>query len=319
MKKKYVILALCCLGILGWLLPTVAAIPPTATVDYRDFKLITLPGEITLTFIASETGSNDVNISFSTYVYNGTNITHSIFLLASETVDYDWRFINDTKPYIFIDENKTLYRFDVNYSSITVPQHPDLEPLQVLIELADQLNITIHDLKQNLTNISKENKALTENYTSLNASYLQLNTNYTAQKDVNILILGQKERSDIRYGKEQDNVSNLQWENKQLQDQLDSPWGYIAPAGTFCVGIVTMGVYNNHKQGKWPFKNQKEKHAIEHSDSGKLSSKIKDKIQKKKKEGQPKVETDLPTGTEKKAAYNETILEMHNKFGLEIA
>ena len=324
MKKKYIILALCCLGILGWLLPTAAAIPPTATVDYRDFKLITLPGEITLTFIASETGSNDVNISFSTYVYNGTNITHSIFLLVSETIVYDWRFINDTKPYIFADENKTLYRFDVDYSSITVPQHPDLEQLQVLIELADQLNITIGDLKQNLTNISKENKALIEKYNSLNTSHVQLGMNYTAQIDVNELILANKEGTDERNGALTEINSDLEDEIEQLENELNNPWSYVAPGATFCIGMITILGLSNYKQGKWPFKNQKETHAIEHKDSGILSSKIKDKIQKKKKEAEPKEDADLPMSTEKpsiekKATYDEAVLEMHNKFGLEIA
>ena len=336
MKKKYVILAMfCCLGILGWLLPTAASVPTTTSVNYRDFRPITLPGMITLTFVASETGSNDLDISFSTYVYDGANITHTIFLLTSEIVDYDWRFINDTKPYIYIDENKTLYRFDVNYSAIKVPRNPELlqaeenltkkiEQIQNLLNLTKKLNMTIDDLNANNTNQSEIYDLLHKNFNKLNESYIQLGVNYTAQIDVNTLILNNTGKTDERNGALTEINKGLEDEIEQLENELNNPWGYVAPGATFCIGMITILGLSNYKQGKWPFKNQKETRAIEHRDSGIISSKIKDKIQKKKKEAEPKEDADLSISTEKpsiekKATYDEAVLERHNKFGLEIA
>lgn len=115
-----------------------------AVLDYQENDIIAINGDITLTYLNSSTGSNDINLLWRIYQ---SNIT--IYSIQSKTIMYDTSFINDTKNYYFKDNTSNItYLIQVNYSSIQVPKSIE----QLLNESLAIKDAIIQNLSQQLNN-----------------------------------------------------------------------------------------------------------------------------------------------------------------------
>lgn len=128
------------------------------TIDYLESDIIGINGNITLIFNSSDTGKNDMIVLWRIYS-SSDNIT--IYCIKSKEIDYDFHFVNNTKAYLFKDNNNATnitYKIWIDYSSIHVPK-----------SLEEMLNETL--IVKNALIAS-----LTEQVIKLNASVVNLTT-----------------------------------------------------------------------------------------------------------------------------------------------
>ena len=124
------------------------------TMDYLESDIVAIDGNITLVFVNSTTGTNEIRFLWRIY---STDSNVTIYGISSKEIQYDHRFVNNTKGYLFRD-NKTnaTYRIRIDYSSIHVPK-----------SLEDWLNESLIVKNTIIAN-------LTEQVTRLNTSVVNL-------------------------------------------------------------------------------------------------------------------------------------------------
>lgn len=136
----------------------VGSIPTTLdTINYKQEKIILIPGNVTLNFTSSDTGNNDILFIWRIY---SSDSDLTLYSIVSKVITYDYTFINNTKKYDYIDDNTLFeYRIMVNYSSINVPKSPQELLNDSLIENNTkilELNIEINDLNTNITFLQQQ-------------------------------------------------------------------------------------------------------------------------------------------------------------------
>ena len=147
MKKKYLIVVL---TLVMLTVPMLVSGEPInlGTLDYEESEIVVMTGNVTLNFSWSDTGVNDLAFLWRIY---GSEDNLTILQIASLEIDYDHTFVNDTKEYVFKDNNTNkTYVISVDYSSINVPESYE----DVLLEIIEEQNKTIADLKGENTNLT---------------------------------------------------------------------------------------------------------------------------------------------------------------------
>jgi len=139
MRKIYVLVALAIIGILGSCAVVNAAenIIDLGTIEYSNTYEEPLPNvgidstvkidnetqRVILSYMYSEI---DQSAIFVTEPYL-TNENKTIYTFIAKHIEVDWWFINDTRVFIYQDNaTKTLYRVNIDYSDITIPDNPVL-------------------------------------------------------------------------------------------------------------------------------------------------------------------------------------------------
>jgi hypothetical protein len=116
MKKVTVILIV--IGFLSLSTLVSASTTLVDTLDYKETKWVSIPGNTTLAFKASDTGRNDLTLLIRIFSPE-SNLT--IYNVRSEAVDINSSFINNTKNYTYSFHNNT-YIIRVNYTSVSTPK-----------------------------------------------------------------------------------------------------------------------------------------------------------------------------------------------------
>jgi len=178
MKKIYILIAVAIIGILGWCAIVNATENPIdlGTIEYSNIHEKTLVININSSeFVDLRYISSDIDRS-SLYIFNCwfsplDNLTTYVF--ATSQIEVDWWFINDTKGFIYQDNNTDqLYCVNVDYSAIDVPPDPLIEwmaeydifvdsfaELEILFNTTlDELNATRNKLREkwDTLNVSQE-------------------------------------------------------------------------------------------------------------------------------------------------------------------
>jgi hypothetical protein len=168
-KRKIKILMLVTTLIITVMPIVVSADIELATLDYRETKIVSTSGNVTLAFINSTTGTNDVIVLWRIYG-NDSNIT--VFCIESKEIEYDYTFVNDTKRYYYLNtwDSKT-YIIYVNYSSIQVPKSQE----QILNDTKNQYETIINSLNTEITDLKKSRD-------ELNNTKIQLETDVETWK-----------------------------------------------------------------------------------------------------------------------------------------
>jgi len=192
-----------------------------ATIDYLKSDVIAINGNITLVFNSSDTGKNDITVLWRIYS-SGDNIT--IYCIKSKEIDYNYRFVNNTKAYLFKDSDNTTnitYKIWIDYRSIQVPK--SLE--EMLNETLLVKNAIISNLSAQIIILNTSVVNLTTLSTMYKASWeIQLAKNQPLIDQIAILnnqvSIYHNKTSDLRlqlYFAE-DNVSSLESTITQLKD-----------------------------------------------------------------------------------------------------
>lgn len=190
--------------ILGWCASANATnIVDLGTVQYSNTQEKVLDIEINSTQLVDLNYiSSDVNKS-ALYVDNrwfSPLDNKTTYIFATKQIKVEWWFINDTKSFIYQDNSTMqLYRVNINYSKITIPenpytkQHRELKENYTLIlnnynltnetlanitlqfnELDELYNLTIRQFNMTLT----ENQNLSGNLTNMTIAFNELDIKY---------------------------------------------------------------------------------------------------------------------------------------------
>ncbi|MCD6572524.1 MAG: hypothetical protein J7K95_00315 [Thermoplasmata archaeon] len=167
------------------------------SLSYRECKYVTIEGNqtINLTFVCSETGTEDVEATWIQDIFdNNGNITGSLYKFTSKEIYPGGYFKNDTKLYVFQDINsRFLFYVTVNYSSIPAVEDPRIANLTEQVNnLSAELNETksqIDSLKSQIDNLNKHVDKLKEENTNLTMENQRLKKEVTKlKKEANNLL-----------------------------------------------------------------------------------------------------------------------------------
>lgn len=148
--KRIGIVLVCVLSVLA-VIPNVSATTTIGTMNYLGSLAWGVSGNVSLSFNSSDTGTNDIAITYQFYS-NATNSTFYSF--QSNTIIYDYTFVNNTKIYYYDDNNSlNTYAIYVDYSSIIPPANPLIAQINALVALLEQKNQTIADLNAQIASL----------------------------------------------------------------------------------------------------------------------------------------------------------------------
>jgi len=213
---------------------TIVAIEPKAVIPYLGSKFVAFEGKVDLILVFAQGNETDISTDFNVYS-SEDNKTYYHFI--SNPITYDWRFINNTKQYIFQDTiSKQLYRIDIDFSSIEVPLENRTAEIERLkkslnenVTLLEQKLIEIQRLSENLTLYSEINKNLTqkiEMLENIESEFLLLQEKYNSTLAENMELLESVTplRNEIhnlstRLNKMDKDFTNLSNKNEKLKDE----------------------------------------------------------------------------------------------------
>lgn len=188
MKKIYVLIAVAIIGILGWcaIVNATENIIDLGTIEYSNIYEKTLVVNINSSeFVDLRYTSSDIDKS-SLYIFNCwfsplDNLTTYVF--ATSQIEVDWWFINDTKGFIYQDNNTDqLYCVNVDYSAIDVPPDPLIEWMDeydILVDSFAELEIL---LNTTLNELNATRNKLREKWDTLNMSQEKFDNNSIAME-----------------------------------------------------------------------------------------------------------------------------------------
>lgn len=152
------------------------------TIDYQDTQTFFIASVVNLTLHSSPTGNEDVIINSHVH---GESFT--VISVTSQSISIDYTFVNDIKPYTFIDNTTSdLYVVNVDYSMVDVPENL-LELLNTTIAsqliLIESLTNNIIELNNNISFLMNDNiaKKLEINALLINMSHLKNETELIRQ------------------------------------------------------------------------------------------------------------------------------------------
>ena len=192
MKRKFCI----CMLVLFLVSITTAIAEPVelTTLEYCEIDIVSINGNRTLIFNHSDTGTNEINFLWRIYSQDA-DVT--LYMMESMEIDYDHTFVNDTKSYIFKDDNSVdLFVILVDYSILQIPD-----------SLEDLLNLTIQELEQEITRLENE---IANNSIMVNSLNETLNTTHDEIAEWMVIAEQYKQERDIERNA-----------NKPLYDELE--------------------------------------------------------------------------------------------------
>lgn len=227
-------------------------------IDYLDKDITFLEGEHNLTFLASDTGTDDIKLTITYSNQTGW----SIVKVESLPIEASWYFTNNTKKYYYIDqESDKIYVVKVNYSGIKAPPNPyELQISQltkrvnVLEGLLDQLNHTYQTVKEQYTTLLdnyNDLKALKDN---LEDQVATLQANLSVLRTENDLLKTQVNQltTDKEYW--QNEYKKLEGKYNELKKKWDDVFTRVAlPVIIGLVaGVVIVKGYDSVKRINYP-------------------------------------------------------------------
>jgi len=164
MRKIYVLVALAIIGIGSWCTTMNAEdnVIDLVTIEYSNIHTGT-----TVTFDSSEIVdlvyvSSDINKS-ALYIHSwwfSALDNQTTYIFSTMPMVVDWWFINDTKGFVYQDNNtKQLYRISVDYSAIDVPPDPSINWMieyDILTNSSNKLEILLNTTLNELNDTRKE-------------------------------------------------------------------------------------------------------------------------------------------------------------------
>lgn len=236
---RHVFLVMFLIGVLLATSHATATVTDLTVIDYKSITSINIQGNVTLSFLYSDTGSNDLILSRIAY---NTGMDQTQFYVESKNITTNYSgFVNNTKYYLYTSQNHTTYRIGVDFSH--VPGNSALN------QLLNEKNLLIDSLRHNVTIMNatilylRQNiSALPGQYASLIASLNKNNTllkNLSSHKDVQITALQNqttKLENDL-------NTSTTQLEEmKKNQSKILDVFSIQLPDGSYHVNISSMAI-----------------------------------------------------------------------------
>jgi len=256
--KRSILIAVAIIGILGSFATLAVATPITdlGTIDYyntQDNFCINedIPGNANLTHIYSEMNESALKLD---KIWYDSFTDKTTYKFTTQKIFVEWWFTPSIKEFVYIDgNNNSLYRINVNYSEITIPENPYEERHQQLIEnytlilnnynltnstlanitlqfnkLDDLYNLTMQQL--NITLTEKQN--LSENLTELRTAFTKLEEEYN--------------KTDALWDSAVDNVTSLQTKCDGLSgdyDQLEKDHNDLSGAMPWYIIVAIIGTF----------------------------------------------------------------------------
>jgi len=174
------------------------------TIDYyntQDNFILNgdIQGNANLTLIYSEVNGSALKLN---KIWYDSFTNKTTYKFTTQKIYVEWWFTPDIKEFVYIDENSNnLYRVNVNYSQIDIPENPYEERHRQLVE-----NYTMILNSYNLTNTTLANITLQFN---------ELNDTYN-------LIMQQFNITQKNYLNVSGNLTNLTIDFNTLEDEYDN-------------------------------------------------------------------------------------------------
>lgn len=210
-----------------------------------------IPGNANLTHIYSEMNESALKLD---KIWYDSFTDKTTYKFTTQKIFVEWWFTPSVKEFVYIDgNNNSLYRINVNYSEITIPENPYEERHQQLVEnytlilnnynltnstlanitlqfnkLDDLYNLTMQQL--NITLTEKQN--LSENLTELRTAFTKLEEEYN--------------KTDALWDSAVDNVTSLQTKCNGLSedyDQLEKDHNDLAGAMPWYIIVAIIGTF----------------------------------------------------------------------------
>ena len=166
MRKIYVLIAIAIIGVLSWCTTVNATnnIVDLGTIHYSNTheKVLTVIIEhnqsVDLAYISSDVDRSALYID--NYWFSPLD-NETTYIFATKQIDVEWWFKNDTKSFIYQDNNtKQLYRINIDYSDIKIPPDPVFEwmdkyntSVESFDELQGVFKTTLNDLNRTRENL----------------------------------------------------------------------------------------------------------------------------------------------------------------------
>jgi len=257
--KKRTIGALTLLIILVGSCATLAVATPIAnlgTIDYyntQDNFCINedIQGNANLTHIYSEMNGSTLKLD---KIWYDSFTDKTTYKFTTQKIYVEWWFTPGIREFVYIDENtNSLYRINVNYSEITIPENPYEERHQHLVEnytlILNNYNLTnstlanitlqfneldnLYNLTMQQLNITlTEKQNLSENLTELRTAFTKLEEEYDNRTALWNSALNSSIYYETSYNDKVTDYNQLEKDHNDLAGAM--PW-YILTAifGTF--------------------------------------------------------------------------------------
>ena len=188
-KKLLAILSI--IMLLGMATPVIAVAPvDVATLEYKDSSMASISeNTIAMAFVFSGTGRDDITITLFAGAGNTT-----ILYTKSKNIDtyIDYKFVNDTKAYVYSSDSGKLYRVKVDYSSVIVPEDPEIATLRAEVENHESeiANLTENNtalataLAEQSALVGKENSTVASLTSTVSSQKTEISTLTTSKNDL---------------------------------------------------------------------------------------------------------------------------------------
>ena len=184
-KKKIYVLMLVMSTVILNICVSASGNTDIATLEYLETKIVTVKGDLSLKFNSSDTGNADVILLWKVFS-SDNNMT--VLSFTSLPVDVDPSFVNNTKEYVFRDNNSGgYYSVFVDYSVIDVPQSEEEILLEIISEMEaqiEELNLEIELLKSQIITINNTRIELEKLLNSWKTKSNEWETKFIHEKEI---------------------------------------------------------------------------------------------------------------------------------------